>query len=159
MAKRTTVPARPPARVPARVPARRVTNAPAVAAAEEVEFVVPPQTGNTPDAALPAGWTEENAEEAPSSLTPAADWQHPGQYFSGEYLGRQEQVGPNKSRLYAFKAGDGSAVSIWGSTALDARMDFLSPARGEMMLIQFLGAVPTSRGLSDVKTFRVMRRR
>lgn len=139
------------------VPARRGATD-VVAKAKEVEFVAPEQGGNTPDAALPPGWSESD-EQAPSSFTPAADWQEPGEYFFGEYLGRQDQVGPNKSRLYAFKAGDGSAVSIWGATALDARMDFLAPARGETLLIQYLGSVPTSRGLSDVKTFRVMRRK
>lgn len=140
-------------------PARRGAAPPALAEADLVEFVAPEQSSNTPSAELPEGWDEDNAEEAPSSLTPAADWQRPGQYFAGEYIGSQLQVGPNKSRLYAFRGPEGEALSIWGSTALDARMDFLTPAKGDMLLVQYLGEVPTSRGLNPVKTFRVMRRK
>ena len=143
----------------AQPPARRAPAAPALAEADLVEFVAPEQSSNTPDAELPEGWDVDNAEEAPSSLTPAADWQRPGQYFIGEYIGMQNEVGPNKSRLYAFRGPNSEALSIWGSTALDARMDFLTPAKGDTLLIQFLGEVKTSRGLNPVKTFRVMRRR
>jgi hypothetical protein len=123
----------------------------------DVEFTTPQQSASTPESEVPAGW--DDAEEAPSSLTPAADWQTPGEGFIGEYIGMQMEVGPNKSKLYAFRAGDGSAVSIWGSTALDARMDFLQPAKGDTLLVQYLGDQPTSRGLNPVKTFKVMRKK
>ncbi len=141
-------------------PARRTTTAPAVPEKlkwKDVEFVAPAQGAGMPDSELPAGW--EDGEEAPGNFTPAANWQEPGEGFVGEYLGVQMDVGPNKSRLYAFKAADDSAVSIWGSTAIDPRIDFLQPARGDMMLIQYMGDQPTSRGLNPVKTFRVIRRK
>ncbi len=141
-------------------PARRSTAPPAVPEKlkwTDVEFVAPAQGAGVPDSELPPGW--EDGEEAPSNFTPAADWQVPGNGFVGEYLGVQQEVGPNKSRLYAFKAADDSAVSIWGSTALDARMDFLQPARGDMILIQYMGDQLTSRGMNPVKTFRVIRKK
>lgn len=140
-------------------PARRTAApaAPAILKWKDVEFVTPENAGSQPDSELPAGW--DNAEEAPSGLTPAADWQEPGEGFIGEFIGMQEGIGPNKSRLYAFRAGDGSAVSIWGSTALDARMNFIQPAKGDTMLVQYIGTAPTSRGLSPVKMFRVLRQK
>ena len=152
---------RKPAPAPARTPARRSTT-PSVSDKlkwSDVEFITPTQSSNTPDSELPPGWEGDDVEEAPSALTPAADWQEPGNGFVGEYIGMQEQVGPNKSRLYAFKAMDGSAVSIWGSTALDQRMDFLQPAKGDALLVQYLGDQPTSRGMNPVKTFRVIRKK
>jgi hypothetical protein len=142
------------------VPARRGTAAPAVAEPLkwlDVEFVAPANTGGLPDSQLPPGW--DDAEEAPSSFVPAANWQTPGEGFVGEYLGMQVEIGPNKSRLYAFKAADDQAVSIWGTTALDQRMDFLQPVKGDMLLVQYLGDQPTSRGMNPVKTFRVLRRK
>lgn len=150
------------AAAPARsaVPARRTASQPAVPDVlkwKDVEFVTPQQSSTTPDSEVPAGW--DDAEEAPSSLTPAADWQEPGEGFIGEYIGMQMEVGPNKSKLYAFRANDGTAVSVWGSTALDARMDFLQPAKGDTILIQYLGDQATSRGLNPVKTFKVMRKK
>lgn len=142
-----------------RSPARRTAAPPpaVVLKWKDVEFVAPENAGNQPETELPAGW--DSAEEAPGGFTPAADWQEPGEGFIGEYIGMQEGVGPNKSRLYAFRAGDGSAVSVWGSTALDTRMNFIQPAKGDTMLIQYTGTQPTSRGLSPVKTFRVLRQK
>jgi hypothetical protein len=140
-------------------PARRTATpaAPVALKWKDVEFVVPENAGPIVETELPPGW--DSAEEAPSGLTPAADWQEPGEGFVGEFIGMQEGIGPNKSRLYAFKAADGSAVSIWGSTALDARMNFIQPAKGDTILVQYTGTQPTSRNLSPVKTFRVLRQK
>lgn len=142
-----------------RTPARR-TSAPAIPAVlkwKDVQFVAPENAGNQPDTELPPGW--DDAEEAPGGFTPAADWQEPGEGFIGEFIGQQDAVGPNKSRLYAFRAANGDAVSIWGSTALDTRFNFIQPVKGDMMLVQYTGTQPTSRGLSPVKTFRVLRQK
>lgn len=139
-----------------RSPARRTT-APAVLKWKDVEFVAPENAGPLVETELPPGW--DDGEEAPGGFTPAADWQEPGEGFVGEFIGMQEAVGPNKSRLYAFRAANGDAVSIWGSTALDTRMNFLVPVKGDMLLIQYTGTQPTSRNLSPVKTFRVIRQK
>lgn len=126
------------------------------------EFVVP-ETPETPEIETPPEWVTGKETEAPSSLTPAADWQVPGEYVAGTYLGMQENVGPNKSRLYHLRIMDPKtrqtqAVSVWGSTILDMKIDMLTPQNGCQLFIQYLGTVETGKGLNPAKQFRVMMR-
>jgi len=140
-----------PGRPPKSEPARTVAlDKPAKAAL--VQFSAPPEPQEAQqEVADPWGTT---GQEAPSNLTPAADWQAPGEYIDGEYLGFTADVGPNKSRLYHLKHR-GDFVSVWGATILDARMDTLNPPRGAQVMIQYLGTVDTGRGLNPAKNFRV----
>jgi hypothetical protein len=127
------------------------------------EFVIPEAPAVT-GVDAPPEWVTGKETEAPSSLTPAADWAAPGEYVAGEYLGMQESVGPNKSRLYHLRIADPAnpkqtqAVSVWGSTILDTKMDLLNPPKGCQLFIQYLGTVETGKGLNPAKSFRVMMR-
>jgi hypothetical protein len=47
--------------------------------------------------------------------------------FEGTYLSSKENVGPNDSMMYEFRALDGSSVSVWGSTVLDNKMKHIAP--------------------------------
>lgn len=42
--------------------------------------------------------------------------------IEGVYKKKEEDVGPNKSRMYTFETKDGD-LKVWGSTVLDGRMD------------------------------------
>src|SRR5258706_15759742 len=86
---------------------------------------------------LPKGM--EGAVIAPSSLTPTAQWEQYGQFIMGEFLGQQESVGPNSSRLYHFRLADGETVSVWGTTVLDNRIDLLRPPIGSTVTLIYVG--------------------
>lgn len=108
---------------------------------------------NVEDYGLPAGM--EGATEAPSSLTPTAQWEQYGQYVIGEYLGMQEQVGPNASRLYNLRLESGETVSVWGTTVLDNRMDLLRPPVGKTLTIIYVGETEPKKGQNPAKLFKV----
>lgn len=54
----------------------------------------------------------------------------------GVYLGKQENVGPNKSVLHNLKV-NGKEVQIWGSSVLDTRLAMILP--GTKIKIVYLG--------------------
>lgn len=119
-----------------------------------VNFIEPEARAEENDGGNIADPWAGKGTEAPSNLTPAADWKTPGEYIDGDYLGFTSDVGPNKSRLYHLKHR-GSFVSVWGATILDQRMDALQPPRGAQVMIQYLGDVETGRRLNAAKNFRV----
>ena len=105
------------------------------------------------ESGLPPGVT---GEEAPSSLTPTADWTKPFQYVTGEYLGVQLNVGPNKSRLYNLRTPDRKVVSVWGSRVLDNRVDLMNPHPGDTITFGFLGEGKGKTGQNPPKMFKVV---
>lgn len=72
----------------------------------------------------------------------------------GQFIGKQENVGPNGSFLYTFELEDGSLTSVWGSTILDVRLKNVK--EGEIVEIKYLGeeASEKRRG-SKYKNFEV----
>lgn len=102
---------------------------------------------------LPAGM--EGATIAPSSLTPTVQWEQPGNFVKGEYLGMQEKVGPNASRLYNLRLEDGEVVSLWGATVLDNRMDLLRVPVGATLTVIFVGESVAKKGQNPAKLFKV----
>ena len=102
---------------------------------------------------LPEGM--DGATIAPSSLTPTVQWEQPGNYVVGEYLGMQEKVGPNASRLYNLRLDDGEVVSVWGATVLDNRMDLLRVPAGARLTIIFVGESEPKKGQNPAKIFKV----
>lgn len=108
---------------------------------------------NQTDYDLPEGM--DGATIAPSSLTPTVVWEQPGNYVVGEYLGMQEGVGPNTSRLYNLKTDDGEIVSLWGATVLDNRMDLLSVPKGARLTVIFVGENAPKKGQNPAKIFKV----
>lgn len=94
--------------------------------------------------------------EEHSGLPPVAVFDDPGDFVAGHYRGLQEKVGPNKSRMYYLALHPTKEViGVWGSTALDRRMDLIAPVPGDALMIQFLGVEETERGQNPVKVFRV----
>jgi len=111
------------------------------------------ESQNMTDYDLPEGM--EGATIAPSSLTPTVQWEQVGNYVVGEYLGMQEKVGPNASRLYNLRADDGEVVSVWGTTVLDNRMDLLRVPAGKRLTIIFVGESEAKKGQNPAKIFKV----
>ena len=64
--------------------------------------------------------------------------------FTGVYIGKETNVGPNKSNLYKFKK-DGKTISIWGSTVIDARMADIELGH-EVMIVSLGDATSPSTG-------------
>lgn len=55
----------------------------------------------------------------------------------GVLVDKQENVGPNESRLYTIETKDGERVGVWGSSVLDSRMKQIYV--GEEVKIEFKG--------------------
>jgi hypothetical protein len=72
----------------------------------------------------------------------------------GEYLGKQTDVGQNKSMLYRFRQDDGTVVAVWGSSVLDTKMANI--AEGQRVKIEFLGKKKSpTKGHQPYKDFSV----
>lgn len=107
------------------------------------------------------GFEGEVEEEAPSNLCPVIEFQEPGDFIIGDYIGAKPEVGPNSSNMYMFKipadlaGGTEKVVGIWGSTALDTTMDLWKPAPGSRLQVIYTGTAPTQRGMNPVKTYKI----
>jgi hypothetical protein len=136
----------------AATPARRTTAAVATRELTPVEFVESAQL-MAPE--FDVDLSKDGYTEGPSSLTPTANWTTPGEYVEGEYLGVQEGVGPNESRLYNFKMEDGTIVSVWGGTVLDNRMDMMRPPVGSIVKIVYVGDGTKKPGQNPPRIFKM----
>lgn len=90
------------------------------------------------------------------NLVPMAEFKAPGEYVAGWFHERRDNIGPNASRQYHIKIGPDEIIGIWGCTILDAKMDKAAPARGQSIVIQYLGDVNTSRDQNQAHDFRVI---
>jgi len=136
----------------AATPARRTTATVATRELTPVEFVESAQL-MAPE--FDVDLSKDGYTEGPSSLTPTANWTTPGEYVEGEYLGVQEGVGPNESRLYNFKMEDGTIVSVWGGTVLDNRMDMMRPPVGSIVKIVYVGDGTKKPGQNPPRIFKM----
>lgn len=150
--KQTTQRGSTPASRAARVPAKTTTQAVATRELTPVEFVESAQL-MAPE--FDVDMTKDGFTEGPSSLTPTANWTTPGEYVEGEYLGVQEGVGPNESRLYNFKMEDGAIVSVWGGTVLDNRMDMMRPPVGSIVKVVYVGDGNKKPGQNPPRIFKM----
>lgn len=66
-----------------------------------------------------------------------------GDALEGIYLGKQENVGPNKSTMYEFRTTDRGVVSVWGSMVLDVRFKNLSA--GQEVKVVYLGEAESQK--------------
>jgi hypothetical protein len=96
------------------------------------------------------GWEEK------SNLGFVVEFTNPGEMFVAIYIGMEENIGPNNSRMYHFLSGDGIKFQMWGSTITDGKMDAMEPKKGCEMLVMYCGDVPTKRGASPAKDFRIL---
>lgn len=150
--KQTTQRSSTPASRAARPPARTGTTAVATRELVPVEFVESAQL-MAPE--FDVDLTKDGYTEGPSSLTPTANWTTPGEYVEGEYLGVQDSVGPNESRLYNFKMEDGQIVSVWGGNVLDSRMDMMRPPVGSIVKIVYVGDGNKKPGQNPPRIFKM----
>jgi hypothetical protein len=107
------------------------------------------------DLAVDVDLKSEGFNEAPSSLTPTANWTTPGEYVEGIYLGMQEGIGPNKSKLYNFRMPDAQIVSVWGGTVLDSRMAMMQPPVGSTVKIVYVGDGNKKPGQNPPRIFAI----
>lgn len=105
---------------------------------------------------LPEEFQGQELETLDSGFAPTVKWVSPGNFVGGVYLGFENGVGPNNSRLYQFKIGD-KDFGIWGTLALDRLMDegiskgVIQP--GRKMLVIYMGSVETDK--QPCKLFQV----
>jgi hypothetical protein len=136
----------------AATPARRGATVPATRELTPVEFVESTQQ-MAPE--FDVDMSKDGFTEGPSSLTPTANWTTPGEYVEGEFLGVQEDVGPNESRLYNFRMEDGAIVSVWGGTVLDNRMDMMRPPIGSIVKVVYVGDGNKKPGQNPPRIFKL----
>lgn len=136
----------------AATPARKTTAAVATRELTPVEFVESTQL-IAPE--FDVDLSKDGYTEGPSSLTPTANWTVPGEYVEGEYLGMQDAVGPNDSRLYNFKMEDNQIVSVWGGAVLDNRMDMMRPPIGSIVKIVYVGDGNKKPGQNPPRIFKM----
>ena len=75
--------------------------------------------------------------------------------FEGEFVKRQEGIGPHQSNLYHFLVGgenEQEEVVVWGNTVLDSRLAEVT--HGMKVKIVYLGKAKSKRG-NEFKNFDV----
>jgi hypothetical protein len=87
------------------------------------------------------------------SQAPAWDFEE-NPVVEGTYLGKQTEVGENKSNLYKIKQDSGDIVAVWGSSVLDTKMG--NVGEGQRVRIEFLGRKKSkTKGHAAFKDFAV----
>ena len=71
--------------------------------------------------------------------------------LEGEFIRKEEKVGPNNSNMYHFKVGT-EEVAVWGNTVLDSRLGEVKA--GNKVKIHYLGLQVSKRG-NKFKNFNV----
>lgn len=61
----------------------------------------------------------------------------------GQLIAKEENVGPNASKLYTVKKQDGSLISVWGSTVLDKRFALIEP--GSLIQVKYKGMITNEK--------------
>ena len=74
----------------------------------------------------------------------------------GLYVGRKDDVGPNKSKMYIIETNDNQRVSIWGSTLLDDRFQEINI--NEQVKIIYLGKAKSESSGRTYRNFEVYHR-
>jgi len=75
-----------------------------------------------------------------------------GDSVTGELVKKEHDVGVNHSNLYHLKTVDGKQISVWGSTVLDNRLEFVE--EGAVIRITYKETKENKRG-QPVKIFKV----
>ncbi len=75
-----------------------------------------------------------------------------GDATEGTFVKTKVEIGANKSKLHCFTHENGGEFSIWGSTILDDRMEYVKP--GDFVRITYKKAEKNKRG-QPVKIFKV----
>lgn len=109
------------------------------------------------------GVTKEEWQEAPSDMTPMADFDPQGEkpcFIRGAFQGvKTLTMGDREQHIWRLRLPSGEEVGIWGSHILDAKMFNMNISKDADTVIVYLGDQPTKRGLNPVKVFRVFARK
>lgn len=101
---------------------------------------------------------EFKGAESTSSLPPTPQWDNPGDYVIGTYLGTKTKVGKNKQELHQFateKGTDTADFAVWGSTVINNFIHEQKVAVGDRMMITYLGTAPVKGRKQEVKKFDI----
>lgn len=82
-------------------------------------------------------WKDVNSEQMPSHSFEME------KVLEGVLVGKQENVGPNNSKLFTVEKKGGHKVSVWGSAVLDKL--FTLPI-GSLVRIEYLGKEKGKKG-------------
>ena len=96
---------------------------------------------------------EEIWEEVNPMDVPIWEPKEVGDEIIGIFEQMEENVGPNKSRLYTLRKDDGSLIKVWGSTLLDKRFDFIQ--LGEKVKIVYQGKKKSQKGGREYHDFKL----
>lgn len=96
---------------------------------------------------------EEQWEEVNPMDTPVWEYKNTGDEIVGYLEKIEENIGPNKSRMYTLRKEDGDFIKVWGSTLLDKRFDFIS--LGEKVKIVYQGKKKAQKGGREYHDFKV----
>lgn len=66
-----------------------------------------------------------------------------GDEIVGLYIGKEENVGENKSTIYTFETSNNEIINVWGCTVLDTR--FKNLKIGEEVRIVYLGQLESEK--------------
>lgn len=82
------------------------------------------------------------------------DWTYKeeGDFIEGFIVRVQENIGPNKSKLYSIETPEG-VKNVWGAILLDARMALTKV--GDKVKITYKGLAEATQGKNPAKIFKV----
>ena len=81
--------------------------------------------------------------------------QNSGDMIEGVFLGKDENVGKNNSKLYHLECAGNKPMNVWGSATLDPLMAVIVP--GDKIQIVFKGLGEAKPGRSAPKLFDVLK--
>jgi hypothetical protein len=76
-----------------------------------------------------------------------------GDSIQGQYVAKQEDVGPNSSNMYTLRTAEGDR-DIWGSAVIDNK--FRSLRIDQEVKVEFLGLGKAAPGKKPYKDFKVL---
>lgn len=103
--------------------------------------------------------------ETIEGFPPSPKFERKGDAVFGEFIGKREGVGPNKSRLYELSMPNGQGksltVAVWGSTIIDQKFDSCYPPiqQGDKVGFIYLGEKATARNQNPAKLFAIRLKR
>lgn len=76
--------------------------------------------------------------------------------IEGIYLGKQTEVGENKSNLYTMELAGGNQVNFWGCKVLDGKM--IGIESGQPIKVVYLGKKKSEGSIREYKDYDVFKK-
>ena len=77
---------------------------------------------------------------------------NPGDFTEGEFIKTNEKVGSHDSKMHCFRGDDGKEFTVWGSTLIDDRMDYVKP--GDFVRIIYKETTQNQKG-QPLKIYKI----